>query len=141
MTNANSVMQLSIMYGRLLKIVAINHPIFVPCSPIFSLARASIQRSKGVVDFASSKTTNGRSPIFPYSCLCLSVSGAGGGERIFVAGDGDVLGGEELGEGDSCNNASNCSRAAGGKSPFFKSASSSARSFGLSFPGWRRRSL
>src|SRR6266571_7468401 len=96
---------------------------------------------EGGCGFCLSKTTNGRSPIFPYSCLCLSVSGGGGGEGTFVAGDGDVLGGEELGEGDSCNNASNCSRAAGGKSPFFKSASSSARSFGPSFPGWKRRSF
>src|SRR5206468_3946608 len=31
------------------------------------------------------------------------------------------------------------SRSAGGRSPFFKSASSSARSFGPSFPGWKRR--
>ena len=52
-------------------------PIFVPCSPIFSLARASIQRSKGVVDFASSKTTNGRSPIFPYSFFSSFALSAG----------------------------------------------------------------
>src|SRR5881397_4383634 len=112
--------------------VLIKSPIFVPCSPIFSFARASIQRSKGVVDFAWSKTTNGRSPIFPYSCLCLSVPGAGGGEDSF--GEGEGAGGGE----DSRNNAPSSCRAAGGKSPFFKSASSSARSFGLSFPGSRR---
>ena len=52
-----------------------------------------------------------------------------------------VRGSEELGEGDSSNNASNCSRAAGGRSPFFRSASSSARSFGLIFPGCKRRSF
>src|SRR5467141_94553 len=122
-------MQQSIMYGRLLKSVAINSPIFVPCSPIFSLARDSIQRSKGVVDLAWSKTTNGRSPIFPYSRVCVSVPGAGEGEGMFVKGEG-------AGEGeDSRNNACNSSRAAGGKFSFFKSASSSARSFGLSLPG------
>src|SRR5437667_12729572 len=92
-TNANSGMQQSIMYGRLLKSVEINNPIFVPCSPIFSLARASIQRSKGVVDLTWSKTTNGRSPIFPYSCLCLSFSDAGGGERV-VGGDGEISPGD-----------------------------------------------
>src|SRR5437762_8080329 len=94
-TNANSGMQQSIMYGRLLKSVEINSPIFVPCSPIFSLARASIQRSKGVEDFLSeSKTTNGRSPIFPYSRLCLSVPGAGGGEGAVVEAKGAVVEGE-----------------------------------------------
>src|SRR5206468_5711775 len=120
---------------RLLNSVAINSPIFVPCSPIFSLARPSIQRSKGVVDLAWSKTTNGRSPIFPYSCLSLPVSGEVGGEGAAVRGEG-------AGEGeDSRNNACNSSRAAGGKSAFFKSASSSARSFEPSFPGSKRKSL
>src|SRR5438445_6968257 len=107
-----------------------NSPIFVPCSPIFSLARASIHRSKGVEDFLSeSKTTNGRSPIYPYSRLWLSVPGAAGGEGAGVRDEG---GGE--GE-DSRNNASNSLRAAGGKPSSFKSTSSSARPFGLSLPG------
>src|SRR5467141_2476808 len=128
-------MQQSIMYGRLLKSVAINSPIFVPCSPIFSLARPSIQRSNGVVDLAWSKTTNGRSPIFPYSCLCLSVPAAGKGEGAIGGGADAFVEGEGVGAGeDSRNSASSFSRAAGGKSPFFRSASSSARSFGLSFP-------
>src|SRR6266705_6638576 len=78
----------------LLKSVAIKSPIFVPCSPIFSLACASIQRSNGVEDFSSeSKTTNGRSPIFPYSRLFLSVPGAEG-EGAVVKGEGAVVGGE-----------------------------------------------
>src|SRR5436190_17544120 len=67
-TRAKRGMQHSIMYGRLLNNVLIKSPIFVPCSPIFSFARASIQRSKGVVDFASSEATNGRSPTGPYFC-------------------------------------------------------------------------
>lgn len=121
----------------------INSPIFVPCSPIFSLARASSQRSKGVEDFAWSKTTNGRSPIFPYSRLvCLSVLGAGGGEAAVGGGEGPFVEDEgSAGGGDSRNNPSNFFRAAGGKSSFFSSASSSARSFASNLPGSKRSPL
>src|SRR3954447_20182892 len=85
-TRAKRGMQHSIMYGRLLNNVLIKSPIFVPCSPIFSFARASIQRSKGVVDFASSKTTNGRSPTGPYFCWPDSAVG-----DAFGGGVGDEL--------------------------------------------------
>src|SRR5207244_9381307 len=100
------------MYGRLLNRVLINSPIFVPCSPIFSLARASIQRSNGVVDFASSKTINGRSPIFPYSRFCLSVFGLAVAEGAFgeveATGRGVFVEGDDAGAGeDSRNNPSN----------------------------------
>src|SRR6266550_1903355 len=114
-----------------------NSPIFVPCSPIFSLARASIQLSNGVEDFLSeSKTTNGRSPIFPYSRLCSSVPGGGEAEGAVVEGEAAFVKGEGAGGGEeSRNSVSNFSRASGGKFSLFKSASSSARSVGPSLPG------
>src|SRR5262249_25791258 len=95
--------------------------------------------SKGVVDLPSSKTTNGRSFIFPYSFFCSLDSGlarggvafiSGEGERIAGAGEDSFVRGDGAGEGEeSRRNASIFSRASGGKSVFFKSDSSSARSF------------
>src|SRR3954467_15180284 len=113
--------------------VLIKSPIFVPFSPIFSFARASNQRSNGVVDFALSKATKGRSPILPYfffgsfarpvgsEATSDEAVGSGVGESAFVAG-------KRAGEDEeSRNNASSFSRATGGKSSFFNSVSRSAR--------------
>src|SRR4029077_20996310 len=95
---------------------------------------------KGVEDFVPSENTNGRSPIFPYCFSCVSVSGAGEEGDAFGepegTGEGVFVESSEAADGeDSRSNAANFSRAAGGKSSFFNSASSSARSFGSSLPG------
>src|SRR6267142_3940988 len=70
-------------------------PIFVPCSPIFSLARASSHFSNGVFDFASSKTMNGRSLTAPY----FRLPGGGEGSAADVPGETDAAG-DAQGEGD-----------------------------------------
>ena len=58
------------------------------------------------------------------------------GEGAIVEGEGAFVKGEGAGGGEeSRNNVSNFSRASGGKFSLFKSASSSARSFGPSLPG------
>src|SRR6266849_2791870 len=105
-------------------------PIFVPCSPILSLARASNQRSNGVNDFVSgSKTTKGRSVTGP-KVLALPLDGAGEGED----GDGSEVAPEVSGaagegwtEGAGVGELSSktfCSlaRTSGGRSSFSRSA-------------------
>ena len=62
--------------------------------------------------------------------------GAGGDEGSVIEGEAAFVKGEGAGgDEESRNNVSNFSRASGGKFSLFKSASSSARSFGPSLPG------